>query len=264
MDIFRNVWPRMPAMLHVTGPGGLLAAVSDHWLERLGYARDEVIGQRVTGFMAEPWRSEGAAIVSRVFRTGELRKEDRTFLTKTGERVDVVASADVVRGPRGEVQYLLVALHEVTEQRRAEREREEALREVLHLKDRLEAERDYLREEVLATGAFGDIVGVSEARGALLRRIGAVAATGANVLVVGESGTGKELVARAIHRSSERRTRSLVKVNCASIPRDLFESEFFGHVRGAFTGAHRDRPGTVCSEGALSLKTPSISLCISG
>ena len=71
----------------------------------------------------------------------------------------------------------------------------------------------------------------------------AVADTTANVLVLGESGVGKEMIARAIHSNSPRSDKPLVKVNCASIPKDLFESEFFGHVRGAFTGAHKDRIG---------------------
>ena len=74
-------------------------------------------------------------------------------------------------------------------------------------------------------------------------QIDAVAATPANVLILGESGVGKEMVARAIHDNSARAGKPLVKVNCASIPKDLFESEFFGHVKGAFTGAHRDRVG---------------------
>ena len=75
------------------------------------------------------------------------------------------------------------------------------------------------------------------------KRIEAVADTPASVLVQGESGVGKELVAREIHARSQRADKPLVKVNCASIPKELFESEFFGHVKGAFTGAHRDRIG---------------------
>jgi transcriptional regulator with GAF, ATPase, and Fis domain len=89
----------------------------------------------------------------------------------------------------------------------------------------------------------GRIVGDSPALAAMLERIEAVAATNASVLIIGETGSGKELVAHAIHARSGRAAHPLVKVNCASIPRELFESEFFGHVRGAFTGASRDRPG---------------------
>jgi transcriptional regulator with GAF, ATPase, and Fis domain len=111
------------------------------------------------------------------------------------------------------------------------------------LRHRLEQERDYLREEVETSGAFGEILGRSPALQRVLRQVEMVAATGASVLIMGESGTGKELIARAIHQRSPRSQRPLVKVNCGSIPRELFESEFFGHVRGSFTGAVRDRAG---------------------
>jgi transcriptional regulator with GAF, ATPase, and Fis domain len=90
---------------------------------------------------------------------------------------------------------------------------------------------------------FGRIIGESPPLKKMLARLDAVAQTSANVLIQGESGVGKELVAHAIHGRSQRANGPLVKVNCASIPRELFESEFFGHVKGAFTGAHRDRIG---------------------
>lgn len=111
------------------------------------------------------------------------------------------------------------------------------------LRRALELERDYLREEVRDAGAFGDILGDSPALRRVLGEVDIVASTDTAVLVLGESGTGKELVARAIHQRSRRAARPLVKVNCGSIPRELFESEFFGHVRGSFTGAVRDRIG---------------------
>jgi transcriptional regulator with GAF, ATPase, and Fis domain len=111
------------------------------------------------------------------------------------------------------------------------------------LRRELELERDYLREEVREAGAFGEILGRSPALERVLRQVEMVAPTDANVLVLGESGTGKELIARAIHQRSPRSPKPLVKVNCGSIPRELFESEFFGHVRGSFTGAIRDRIG---------------------
>jgi transcriptional regulator with GAF, ATPase, and Fis domain len=102
---------------------------------------------------------------------------------------------------------------------------------------------DYLREEAEKVVSDDAIIGESDALQRVLRQVELVAATEASVLIQGESGTGKELFARAIHRRSPRASRALVKVNCASISKDLFESEFFGHVRGAFTGAVGDRVG---------------------
>jgi transcriptional regulator with GAF, ATPase, and Fis domain len=118
-----------------------------------------------------------------------------------------------------------------------------AFEEIERLKRSLELERDYLREETRTAQAFGSIVGESAELKSILRQIALVAPTDANVLILGESGTGKELVAREIHAQSTRSAKPMVRVNCASIPRELFESEFFGHVRGAFTGAIKDREG---------------------
>ncbi len=138
---------------------------------------------------------------------------------------------------------MLVASKDVTERNRAERRLRQALAENARLRDELERERDYLREEVNIAMNFGQIIGRSPALRRMLERVEAVAQTPANVLLQGESGVGKELVAHAIHVRSARSAGPLVKVNCASVPKELFESEFFGHVRGAFTGAHRDRIG---------------------
>jgi transcriptional regulator with GAF, ATPase, and Fis domain len=118
-----------------------------------------------------------------------------------------------------------------------------AFERIEELKRRLELENEYLREEVTRAGAFGELVGQGPALEAVARQIDLVAPTDAAVLVLGESGTGKELVAREVHRRSKRAGRPLIKVNCAAVPRELYESEFFGHARGSFTGALRDRAG---------------------
>ena len=117
-----------------------------------------------------------------------------------------------------------------------------ALRQIEQLKEQLELENTYLREDVRSDAPDG-IIGDSPALRNVIEQVAIVAPTTATVLIQGESGTGKELVARAIHDRSPRRHRALISVNCASIPRELFESEFFGHVKGAFTGALRDRAG---------------------
>ncbi len=118
-----------------------------------------------------------------------------------------------------------------------------AFEEIERLKRRLEEENDYLQAEMKEALNFGDIVGNSTALRKVLYQIDLVARTEANVLILGESGTGKELVARAIHERSPRKKHPLIKVNCGAIPEELFESEFFGHVKGAFTGAIKDRVG---------------------
>lgn len=118
-----------------------------------------------------------------------------------------------------------------------------AWEEIAALKSRLESDNAYLQEELRGGGAFGEMIGTSPALDTVGRQIQLVAPTDAAVLLQGESGTGKELVAREIHRRSQRADRPLIKVNCAAIPRELFDSEFFGHTRGGFTGAVRDRLG---------------------
>ena len=118
-----------------------------------------------------------------------------------------------------------------------------AFEEIASLKERLEQENLYLREEVSAALGAHDIVGDSPGLRKVLQQIKLVAPTDAAVLITGESGTGKELVARAIHENSTRKERALIKVNCGAVPDNLFESEFFGHMRGSFTGAVRDKPG---------------------
>jgi transcriptional regulator with GAF, ATPase, and Fis domain len=118
-----------------------------------------------------------------------------------------------------------------------------AFEKIQRLQEQMELECSYLREEVQDARAFGDIVGESDAMKSVLKQVELVAPTDASVIILGESGTGKELVAREIHKRSVRNDRPLIKVNCASISRELYESEFFGHVKGAFSGAIKDRAG---------------------
>lgn len=118
-----------------------------------------------------------------------------------------------------------------------------AWEEIESLRSRLEQENDYLQEEARERDSFGEMIGKSAALQKVGEQIELVAPTDSTVLITGDSGTGKELVAREIHQRSSRSDRPLIKVNCAAIPHELYDSEFFGHTKGSFTGAVRDRVG---------------------
>jgi len=120
---------------------------------------------------------------------------------------------------------------------------EAALLETKKLKDQLEAERAYLQEEIKLEYNHENIIGHSDGINYVLYKVEQIARSNTIVLVLGETGTGKELVARAIHGLSLRKERALMKVNCATLPSNLIESELFGHEKGAFTGAHSSHLG---------------------
>jgi len=172
-----------------------------------------------------------------------------TALTETLDKVKgfQVGAVDYVTKPIQHEEVLarvtthlkLRSLQQYLEQRVTERtaELQKALDEVEHLKGQLQAENTYLREEIQLEHNFDDIISQGKALKAVLTQVEQVAPTDASVLILGESGTGKELLARAVHSRSRRSDRPLVKVNCASLPSNLIESELFGHEKGAFTGA---------------------------
>ena len=130
-----------------------------------------------------------------------------------------------------------------------------AFEEINELRSRLASENEYLKEELNTARPYDGIVGTSAAIQAALEKTALVAPTDTTALILGESGTGKELIARAIHDQSGFKDGPLIRVNCASIPRELFESEFFGHVKGSFTGALQDRIGRfeLATKGTLFL-----------
>lgn len=180
------------------------------WIVRMDWAREEAI----RGFVGQP-------------------------LVFKGEILGVLAI--FTRSPLG--QHCLDWLRMIADLVAASIAHARAFDEIQTLRTQLELENAYLKEEVSDARAFGEIVGQSPALRNIIQQIELVAPTDASVLILGESGTGKELVAQEIHRRSQRRERTMVRVNCASVPRELYESEFFGHTKGAFTGALRDRVG---------------------
>ncbi|MDR4306054.1 sigma 54-interacting transcriptional regulator [Chelatococcus sambhunathii] len=177
------------------------------------------------------------------FRDGAVHTvTDEVFWKKDGTPLWVEYTSTPIRD-RGVVVGAVVVFRDIGQRREADAKLKAALAEVDALRERLELENAYLQEEIRLEGRHRGIIGKSAAIQTTLRQVELVAPTDAAVLITGESGTGKELIARAIHEASARRERPMIRVNCAAIPRELFESEFFGHAKGAFTGALRDRVG---------------------
>ena len=129
------------------------------------------------------------------------------------------------------------------ERKRADQKIQHALAEIKQLKDSLEAENIYLRDQIDIEYKHDEIIGKSDGIQKVLLQVQQVASTGTTVLILGETGTGKELIARAIHNSSPRRARAMIKVNCAALPSQLIEAELFGHEKGAYTGATSSQIG---------------------
>ncbi|MDH3439807.1 MAG: sigma 54-interacting transcriptional regulator [Gammaproteobacteria bacterium] len=241
---YRQRYRSTPAMLHTVDADGCVITATDHWLQKMEYSREEVVGRSILDFYSDSDRQKFEdGRLEKLIGRGAFNNEPRQMVTRSGKVLDLLMSAVPEHDPSGQVRRMLVASKDVTERNRAERKLRDALAENARLRKELERERDYLREEVNVAMNFGRIIGQSSSLRQMLVQVEAVARTPASVLILGESGVGKELVARAIHARSERAESALVKVNCASVPKELFESEFFGHVKGAFTGAHRDRIG---------------------
>ncbi len=214
----------------------------------LGWQVDNVLGQKAHEVHHHS-HADGSSYprtecpIYAALTDGEIhRVDDEVFWHDNGTAVPVEYTSTPIMND-GKPDGAVIVFRDISQRKEIERQRELAYEEVKALTEQLEQERDYLREEINVAVNFGEIIGESQALRRTLTQIEAVANTPASVLINGESGVGKEMIARAIHTRSKREDKPLVKVNCASIPKDLFESEFFGHVRGAFTGAHQDRVG---------------------
>src|SRR6202047_2379528 len=227
---FRRIVDAIPHAIHVLKPDGSFLYANQAVLDYTGFTMEEV--------MAPDYRT-------RVFHPEDLEKirEERQKALSRG-----LPFEQEQRGRRSDGQYRWFLIHynplrdehgqiirwyatgiDIEDRKRAE--------------ERMRNENLALREEIDRSSMFEEIVGTSPALQAVLSRVFKVAPVDSTVLITGDTGTGKELVARAIHRRSQRSSRAFVSVNCAAIPRDLIASELFGHEKGSFTGALQQRLG---------------------
>jgi len=207
----------------------------------LGYSADELYKKSVYDFIAENEKDANIEAINRLFTDKEEQTLNQNILTKSGEKIPVIDTANyaLIDGE----EYLIGMAIDISKLKNTEKKLQQAIGELQKLKEQLEIENIYLREEIISGHDFTNIIGESESLMHSLFRVEQVAEMDTTVLLEGETGTGKELFAVAIHRLSKRKNRPFVKVNCASLPATLIESELFGHEKGAFTGAIQKQIG---------------------
>jgi PAS domain S-box-containing protein len=252
---FRDVERENQLILRAAGEGvygvnadGKTTFVNPAAERMLGFTAEELVGKDMHSIVHHT-HADGShypAIhcpIYAAFRDGAVHQVDNeVFWRKNGSKFFVEYTSTPIRD-RGSVVGAVIVFRDITQRREADEKLRAALTEVEQLRKRLEQDNEYLQEEIRLQTNHRGIIGVSAAIQKTIRQIELVAPTEASVLITGESGTGKELIARAIHDTSKRSHRPLIRVNCAAVARDMFESEFFGHARGALAGALRDRPG---------------------
>jgi PAS domain S-box-containing protein len=191
-----------------------------------GYTAAEVVGESCSLLRQDDRCGRGMGLVEEsLSEAGRISKEEIIIRRKDGARVPLLVSARAVAGPDGAPLGAVVTFSDLSEVRR------------------LELENRRLRDEARYHGGYEDLAGESAPMREVFRLMDLAAGSDETVLIIGETGTGKELVARAIHRRSGRGNGPLVTVNCSALSESLLESELFGHVKGAFTGAIRDYAG---------------------
>ena len=219
---------------------GLQTTFISPYLEKmLGYTPEEWVKKAGlwSSIVSDEDRSQAQTTISHVLETGKEGTLQARLRTKDERVVWVESHVTAIRDEQGQSVGLRGVTMDISDRRQAEVNLERALEEVSQLKNKLEEENVYLQEEIKLAHNFDEIVGRSDATKYVLFKIEQVAPTDSTVLITGETGTGKELVARAIHKSSSRKERPLVRVNCAALSPTLIESELFGHEKGSFTGA---------------------------
>ncbi len=257
-------WNEKLASASARGYAGVRITGDSAWLEKQDWKNfceyedsinQSIASQRLTVLCTYPLVAFGANEILDVVRTHQFAVTNRRGTWDVIETAGHKQAKAEIRRLNEELEQRVVErtsqltvvnkelTKEVLERQRAENELEKAFEEIKRLKDRLHDENVVLREHIDQVFMFEEIVGSSPALKTVLSSIVKVAPTDSTVLITGETGTGKELIARAIHKGSQRAGQAFITVNCASIPSSLIASELFGHEKGAFTGALQRRQG---------------------
>ncbi|MFL6466688.1 MAG: sigma 54-interacting transcriptional regulator, partial [Pyrinomonadaceae bacterium] len=234
---FRNMAENAPVIIWISDEEQSTTYLNKYWMEFTGSKLEKETGLEWTRHVHSDDRAPALEIYNDAFERREPFELEFRARRVDGEYRWIASSGAPRFTPEGQFLGYIGTGVDITERKESEGALKQAHEELKKLKAKLEAENIYLQEELRQDQAFGDIVGQSDAIKYVLYKVGQVAPIDSTVLISGETGTGKELVARAIHEASQRKSRPLIKVNCAALTSSLIESELFGHEKGAFTGA---------------------------
>ncbi|NOR76443.1 MAG: PAS domain S-box protein [Draconibacterium sp.] len=207
----------------------------------LGYSASELHNKSGSDLLEKKYQKRTTEAITKIFTEKNEQTIEYNLITKSGELLPYIGSGSYAI-VNGQEFYIGMAIN-ISKLKNTEEKLKNVVTELNNLKEQLEAENTYLREEIISGHDFTNIIGESEPLMHSLFRVEQVAKMDTTVLLEGETGTGKELFAIAIHNKSNRKNRPFVKVNCASLPATLIESELFGHEKGAFTGAIQKQIG---------------------
>ena len=252
LALYKTVIDNVQDLIYVYNGKGDLIHYSQSIIDRLGYSRKEL--DRMSMFELDKLvTTDFYNAHFEMLKTKGTHRFEWAIEKKDGSSfpVEIISNYLTYQGE----DFCCSVVRDMTLIKNQERELKIALEEINSLKDRLENENEYLQEEIGRKINFNNIICKSDAYKEVLHQVNQVAPTETTVLVTGESGTGKELLASAIHNNSTRKDRPLIKVNCATLPKDLIESELFGHRKGAFTGAIANKVGkfTLADGGTIFL-----------
>ncbi len=232
---------------------GIRMEVNKMLCELTGYTQEELIGSSIHDL--DLWKNTAKKFesIEELLQNKFVKNLPISIITKSGEIRELLGTACLLN--MGDDNLIISSYLDVTEQLVAETQLNEAFEKISQLKNQLQAENMYLREEIKLQNNFEDMVFASSQFKGVLTQVEQVAPLDATVLIQGETGTGKELIARAIHNLSPRKYRPMIKVNCGALPLHLIESELFGFEKGAFTGATHTKVGRfeLADQGTLFL-----------
>ena len=240
LRLYKEIIDNAEDLVYVYDRSGRLLHYSDSVPEKLGIERELLDEYTIFDLDASVTPEWWASHMDEIARKKVLRFEwivSRRDGTKF--QADITANYLNFQG----VDLNIAIVRDITERKLRETELFNALNEIASLKNQLEQENEYLQTEINRNSNFDNIICTSDSYARVLRQVEKVAATDTTVLITGESGTGKELIANSIHQNSQRNDRPLIKINTATLPKELIESELFGHKKGAFTGATADKVG---------------------